>query len=148
MQATLWKGNLKERDHVRDAGVDEGLILKLGCEVFNCIQLVQDRIKCRTLVIRVMKLTSIQGVNVLLCQLRPGPIESNGFSPRTYSISIRVDRVGFVVDEVTLRQTVLRMLSVSLFSSLSTNTPYTFMRRITTFRSTTDHIYDGGPIIL
>ena len=27
-------------------------------------------------------------------------------------------------------------------------TPRTLMRRITTFRSTTDHIYDGGPIIL
>jgi hypothetical protein len=37
MQAVLWKGNLKRGDHVRDAGVDERLILKLGCKVINCI---------------------------------------------------------------------------------------------------------------
>jgi hypothetical protein len=36
LQAILWKGNLKGGDHVRGAGVDERLILKLGSEVINC----------------------------------------------------------------------------------------------------------------
>ena len=133
---------------MRDAGVDEGLTLNLGCDVINCIQLAQDRIKWRTVVIRVMQLTSRQGVTVLLCQLQPGPVESSGFSPRTYWFGIRVDHVGFVVDEVKLRQNVLRMLSVSLIRSLSVSTPYRAMRRMTTFRSKTDCIYDGGPIII
>jgi hypothetical protein len=37
VQAILWKVNLKEEDHVRSAVVDDRIILKLECEIINCI---------------------------------------------------------------------------------------------------------------
>jgi hypothetical protein len=99
-------------------------------------------------VIRVMQLTFHTRCQLITVSTATGPVESCDFSPRRHWFSIGVDHVGFVVDEVTLRQTLLRVLSMSLISSLSTSTPYIFMRHITTFRSTTDRIYDGSPIIL
>ena len=40
------------------------------------------------------------------------------------------------------------MAHINMSQSMKIKTSNTVMRRITTFRSTTDRIYDGGPIIL
>jgi hypothetical protein len=44
----FWWGNLRERDHLGDAGVDGSIIFKVdlqevGCECMDWIELAQDR---------------------------------------------------------------------------------------------------------
>ena len=49
---------------------------------------------------------------------------------------------------LTLEASGIRAPSVHHYQTTRRHPPYTIMRRITTFRSTTDRIYDNGPIIL
>ena len=55
----FWWGNLKERDHLRNAGVrwEDNImmdLLKMGCGIMDWIELAQDRNSCRALVNAVM----------------------------------------------------------------------------------------------
>ena len=57
----LWWGNLRERDHLEDPGVDEGLILRWifmmwDVGAMHWIELAQDKDRRRTLVNAVMNL--------------------------------------------------------------------------------------------
>jgi hypothetical protein len=61
MCTVFWWVNLKERDHLKDLGVDEDGNIKIGFkelvwEGVDCINLVQERDKWRALVNTVMYL--------------------------------------------------------------------------------------------
>jgi hypothetical protein len=56
----FWQGDLKQRDHLEDLGVDGRIMLKWifksGMEDLDCTDLVQDRDRWHTLVNAVMNL--------------------------------------------------------------------------------------------
>ena len=56
----FWRGNLRERDHWGDPGVDGRIIrwmfMEVGCGGADWIELVQDRDRWRALVNAVMNL--------------------------------------------------------------------------------------------
>jgi hypothetical protein len=52
----FWCGNLKERYHLVDAGVDGRIIQDVGCEGTDWIELAQDRDWWRALVNAVLNL--------------------------------------------------------------------------------------------
>jgi hypothetical protein len=57
----FWWGNLRERDHLEDPGVDRRIIIKMelqevGCGGMDWIELAQDRYRWRALVNAVMNM--------------------------------------------------------------------------------------------
>jgi hypothetical protein len=52
----FWWGNLRERDHLEDPGVDEMDLQEVGCGDMDRIDLAQDRDRWRAVVNAVMNL--------------------------------------------------------------------------------------------
>ena len=56
MYTAFWWGNLRERDHLEDTGLDGRVLQEVGCEVMDWIDVVQGRDRWRALVNAVMNL--------------------------------------------------------------------------------------------
>ena len=126
-----------------------GLILKLGCEVISCIQLAQDSIKWRTLVIRVMQLTFHTRCQRITVSAATRPCRKQWLLT-AYALLQYRGRSCWICGGRSdpASHCSPNDVSVAYQFSLNQYSIYTGMHRITTFLSTTDLIYDGGPLRL